>query len=956
MTISTTANKDSYTGNGSQTAFTYNFRILDESEIQVYDGGTLQTITTHYTVSGVGDATGTVTFVTAPANSNSVVLIRNTTQTQLTDYVANDPFPAEAHEAALDRLTMIAQDVQVDANAAFRFADTVTDAGTITITENATDRASKVLAFDSSGGLTANQELGEHQGNWATATAYVLRDIVTDSSNSNQYICITAHTSTGTTPISSNADVAKWRLIVDAASASTSETNAANSASAASTSETNAATSETNAAASAASAASYATTLSATQTYYTSGGSSNAYTITATPTLAAYAAGVTYIMKANHANTGPATLNVDGVGAKTINKNDGTALSAGDIPNGGVVLLTYDGTNFQLVGGAQTSSSDQVLINTLDIFANTIGDMADHSDNVLNTVDGFTDDFQDGSTQNNTALDISDTSGDGITHDNTNKLWKNTAGATNQNADQDFTTESNYDTFDLSGTDCSISGDTVTINAGNNFVDNKVLYARFSPENPFNPANSANIATYTSTTSVDLDTGHGLTATNSAWTVRFFEISSGVAQLAVGGGVGYGPDVTSGETPTTNNSISSGAIGNVIDDNTGTNVDFGQTDALPRYVKIQFASAKTITKAVINVNGVEGRATSVSFNIKGSNDDSTWSSALHSETGYNFASGSGSSDTFTFSNTTAYTYYRIEWTANTNSNQGLPTWYETEMMEDAASNVINKYTPVFPTYANLADASSWSDENSMAQTETLNSANIYYGEIFATASYGAGSIIKISDGATNNIRTIAVNTAGTWQYNSNATYGSQTLTNATSNSMAQALIDAMGVAANQMTGTNRAATTDAATLLDTAKKRGTVAILYSTNTSNNPNVSQTRVNYDSVSANADLQNRAFGGTNMPPVPASNVATLVLLAIDKQISGTPTYEVSSNGGTDWTTVSSWDIEDLQANGYTNRLAEVTVSGQTAPRTNPRFRIRNGGTGESYELKAVGLKYK
>lgn len=750
------------------------------------------------------------------------------------------------------------------------------------------------------------------------------------------------------------------------AAAEASQTAAETAKTGAETAENGAQTAETNAAASAAAAAASATTVptpakikNGTYWGYTTAGSADAYTVTTDPAITGYAADMFYLVNIHAANTGPSTINFDGQGAKNIKKFSGGSMvdvESGDLPLNGIVHLVYDGTQFQLIGGTGASTSDQVLINTLDIFANTIGDMADHSDNVLNTIDGFVDDFQDGSTQNNTALDISDTSGDGITHDNTNKLWKNTAGATNQNADQDFTTESNYETFDLSGTDCSISGDTVTINAGNNFVDNKVLYARFSPENPFNPANSANIATYTSTTSVDLDTGHGLTATNSAWTVRFFEISSGVAQLAVGGGVGYGPDVTSGETPTTNNSISSGAIGNVIDDNTGTNVDFGTTDALPRYVKIQFASAKTITKAVINVNGAEGRAQGVSLNIKGSNDNSTWSSALYSTTGYNFASGSGSSDTFTFSNTTAYTYYRIEWTANTNFNQGLPTWYETEMMEDAASNVINKYTPVFPTYANLADASSWSDENSMAQTETLNSANIYYGEIFATASYGAGSIIKISDGATNNIRTIAVNTAGTWQYNSNATYGSETLTNATSNSMAQALIDAMGVAANQMTGTNRAATTDAATLLDTAKKRGTVAILYSTNTSNNPNVSQTRVNYDSVSANADLQNRAFGGTNMPPVPASNVATLVLLAIDKQISGTPTYEVSSNGGTDWTTVSSWDIEDLQANGYTNRLAEVTVSGQTAPRTDPRFRIRNGSTGESYELKAVGLKYK
>jgi len=64
----------------------------------------------------------------------------------------------------------------------------------------------------------------------------LVRDLVKDSSNSNVYRCNTAHTSVGTTPISSNADVAKWDLVVDASAA-------ASSAAAAAVSETNAAAS-----------------------------------------------------------------------------------------------------------------------------------------------------------------------------------------------------------------------------------------------------------------------------------------------------------------------------------------------------------------------------------------------------------------------------------------------------------------------------------------------------------------------------------------------------------------------------------------------------------------------------------------------------------------------------------------------------------------------------------------
>ena len=47
----------------------------------------------------------------------------------------------------------------------------------------------------------------------------------------NIYLANTAHTSSGSQPISSNTDVAKWGLIVDAAAASTSATAAATSAS-----------------------------------------------------------------------------------------------------------------------------------------------------------------------------------------------------------------------------------------------------------------------------------------------------------------------------------------------------------------------------------------------------------------------------------------------------------------------------------------------------------------------------------------------------------------------------------------------------------------------------------------------------------------------------------------------------------------------------------------------------
>lgn len=103
--------------------------------------------------------------------------------------------------------------------------------------------------------------------------------------------------------------------------------------------------------------------------YVVTTGSADAY-VAATPTLAAYAAGNIVSFKANHQNSGAATLNVNGLGAKAIKKLDGTtALAAGDIQSGQVIHVVYDGTNFQMitpVGQASAQDVDVVNANTAD--------------------------------------------------------------------------------------------------------------------------------------------------------------------------------------------------------------------------------------------------------------------------------------------------------------------------------------------------------------------------------------------------------------------------------------------------------------------------------------------------------------------------------------------------------------------------------------------------------------
>ena len=165
MTVSSTATKNSASGNGSTSAFPYNFKIFSDDDIAVIirtdstGAEVTKTKTTHYTVSGVGDSSGgNVTFTSGniPASGETVVLLRSTARTQLTDYVANDPFPAESHENALDKLTFIAQEIEEELGRSIKVSKTNTISSS-EFTTSATARANKILSFDTSGDLTVTE-------------------------------------------------------------------------------------------------------------------------------------------------------------------------------------------------------------------------------------------------------------------------------------------------------------------------------------------------------------------------------------------------------------------------------------------------------------------------------------------------------------------------------------------------------------------------------------------------------------------------------------------------------------------------------------------------------------------------------------------------------------------------------------------------------------------------------
>ena len=154
MTVSATTSKLTYSGNGSTTVFAYTFYILDDDDILVQLKNTTtgvittQTKTTHYTVSGVGVAAGgNITFLTAPASGNTVVLSRNMTLTQETDYNEYDTFPASSHETALDKAVMIDQQLKEGLDRAIKFDAAVSGVST---TVTGTPASGNIIAVNSS--------------------------------------------------------------------------------------------------------------------------------------------------------------------------------------------------------------------------------------------------------------------------------------------------------------------------------------------------------------------------------------------------------------------------------------------------------------------------------------------------------------------------------------------------------------------------------------------------------------------------------------------------------------------------------------------------------------------------------------------------------------------------------------------------------------------------------------
>jgi hypothetical protein len=455
MTISSTTVRNSYSGDGTTDTFTYNFKIFQDSDIQVIIRSangteTIKTITTHYTVTDAGvSAGGTVIFTAGniPTATETVVLRRNIPQTQAIDYIANDPFPAESHEEGLDRATMAIQQIQEEVTRSLKLSKTNTMTST-EFTVGAADRANKILAFDAAGEISVTQELGTYKGTDTTITteAYVQRDIVKSTSATqlnNVYICVgdsvvgdlltdtdhfdllvdavsaaasataAASSATDAETAQTAAETAQTAAELAETNAETAETNAETAETNAAASEVNAATSETNAAASEAAAATSETNAATSETNAAtseSNASTSASTATTQAGIATTQAGIA-TTQAGNASTSASNASTSESNAATSESNAATSESnaAASAAAAATAADNFDDVYLGSKASDPTLDNDGDALTAGDLYYNSVGTVLKYytgSAWVSITSGGITDLVQDTTPQLGGMLDV----------------------------------------------------------------------------------------------------------------------------------------------------------------------------------------------------------------------------------------------------------------------------------------------------------------------------------------------------------------------------------------------------------------------------------------------------------------------------------------------------------------------------------------------------------------------
>lgn len=263
-----------YSGSAGVGPYAFTFPILVQTDIAVYKNSTKLTLTTDYTVSINGtNGTGSVTLVSAATGSDTITIIGARAIQRTTDFVTAGDLAASSLNEQLDANIIMTQQLAEENKRTLKAPqydpESTEDGGTLNMTlPVAATRASKTLAFDSSGNPVAGPTASEvaNAQTYATNAANSASAASTSASNASSSASTASTAASSASSSASSASSSASSASSSASSASTSASNASTSATNAASSASAASTSASNAASSASSASSSATAAQSAQT------------------------------------------------------------------------------------------------------------------------------------------------------------------------------------------------------------------------------------------------------------------------------------------------------------------------------------------------------------------------------------------------------------------------------------------------------------------------------------------------------------------------------------------------------------------------------------------------------------------------------------------------------------------------------------------------------------------
>lgn len=171
MTVSTTQNRITYNGNGITTVYSFPYKFIETTDLQVYVNGDLLVEDVDYTVGVPSDSGADITFNVAPSSAlSNVVILRDPNLLQDTDLPTNGRLPADAIERMVDKVTLVAQRLRDLLDRTIRRND-ADPANTTLVLPVAV--ANKALIFNASGELDVGVDDYIDQAADAAASALI---------------------------------------------------------------------------------------------------------------------------------------------------------------------------------------------------------------------------------------------------------------------------------------------------------------------------------------------------------------------------------------------------------------------------------------------------------------------------------------------------------------------------------------------------------------------------------------------------------------------------------------------------------------------------------------------------------------------------------------------------------------------------------------------------------------